>query len=101
MSSLNADQKYKVTFFPDEDLTEEEIVRGKKEAARQLHAIHEYPWPGLPSDIEIKSDYTNRWKTGEKGWAQLICDSYAHAMQVETFLGIVEGYNVDMEPHND
>ena len=98
---MKSDQRYKVTFLPEDDLTEEEIKRGKAEAARQLHAIHEYPWKGLPSDVTVPEDYVSRWTTGENGRAELICDSYAHAIQVDTFLDIVEGFYVEMEPYND
>ena len=98
MGKFSSDQKYKVVFFPDDDLTAEEIDRGKREAARQLHAIGEYPWQGLPSDVTVADDYENPWTLGADGRAERICDSYAHAIQVDTFLGIVEGYNVDMDP---
>ena len=100
MTNFHADQRYRVSFFPDNNLTADEIDRGKREAARQLHAIGEYPWPGLPSDVQVSADYVNHWKTGENGRAELICESYAHAVEVDTFLGIVEGFNVDMEPYD-
>ena len=100
MGKFNNEQRYKVTFFPEEDLTEEELHRGRKEAARQLHAIHEYPWKGLPEDIKVADDYENPWTVHDDGRAERICETYAHAIQVDTFLGIVEGYYVEMEPYD-
>lgn len=98
MAQYKPEQRFLVTFYPDEGLTAEEIERGKREAARQLHAINEYPWQGLPDDVKVSDSYVSRWKLGENGRAALVCESYAHAIQVDTFLGIVEGFNVDMEP---
>lgn len=100
MASFNSEQRYRVQFIPEEGLTEEEIHRGKREAARQLHAIGEYPWAGLPEDVTLPEGHVSRWKLGEGGRAELICESYAHAIQVDTFLGIVEGFYVEMEPYD-
>lgn len=98
MATPRFDQKYRVTFKPDSTLSQEEILLGQREAARQLHAIGEYPWLGLPSDVQPDPELTKLWKTGPDGSAERVCDSRAHAIQVHTFLSIVENFDADMEP---
>ena len=101
MSTPRFNQKYRVIFKPDTTLSAEEIKLGQREAARQLHAIGEYPWPGLPSDVEVDPELNKLWKTWPDGSAERICDSHAHAIQVHTFLCIVENFDADMEPVQD